>query len=150
MTHRTTRTAALAEVVQLFDPRGAPLPLFRPTLELHFAADQLLEARLVAVVADLVWRRIERDQLFHLSAETRGPIFAGGFLPAVAIEIDVRLATRSLPMLALRAEDIAEAGALLTSGRADEELLWTESWYALYVRQQRGPISTGFRTVWAA
>jgi hypothetical protein len=141
--------ARLGPALTFYDRQCEPLPIRSPEIELHRVEGQVTEVRLTFRVDPLVWRRIDTDALFHLGAEARGPTFAGGFLEGVDFELEVRLARSSMPMLTLRAEDEFEAGALLVAGGPGEELLATESWYALYVKQPRGPIKTGFQTIYA-
>ncbi len=138
----------LGDHMVLHDREGAGVPVLRCRLELYQAGDQLAEVRLAFAVNADVWRRIDADALFHLTPEARGPVFAGGFQPG-DVELDVRLARASLPLVALRAETAADAARLFAGSRPTDELARTESWYALHVKQPLGRLKTGFRTVWA-
>lgn len=144
-----THTAKLGPSLVLYPPSGEPLEIQRPALQTTWQGDQLLDAVLVFEVPVATWARIDRENLFHLEPDARGPTFAGGFEPAPEIEIEARLRPQSLPVVAVQAEDEFDAGALLVAAAPGDELIRTESWFAMYVKQRRGPVKTGFQTRWA-
>ena len=104
--------------------------------------------------------RVERQNLFSLTDDVRGPTFAGGFLDGEPIRIEASLdpklfdellreMDRQRALLDLDCDSIYYAAAALIGSGPDSPLHETESYRAMYVTQARGPVRTGFKTNWA-
>ncbi len=130
-------------------PSGEPLPITDVGIALTTDDDgQLTELRLTFRLAAALWARLDAEQLFGLVPEVRGPLFAGGFLPEPDLEVEARLDAEHCPALQPLADNIYALGARLLP-EADNPLRRTESWKALVIKQQRGPIKTGMQTTWS-
>jgi len=133
--------------ISLYAPSGEALPLTEVLLRLDLEGEQLVGCRLEFELPHHVWERVDQEALFHLDPDVRGPCFGGGFEPGIPIEIEARLQPSSLPLVSLQANDVYEAGVLLMDAAPGSELVSTESWYALVVKQRFvGPVKTGFVT----
>jgi hypothetical protein len=118
------------------------------SLVLTYADGELVECRVEFAITHQQWEKVDGEHLFNLTPEVRGPSFLEHFEPDNDIEIEVRLDTGALAFLETFAEDADQAAALLADASEDSELLLTERWFALNVKQQSGPIKAGFSTSW--
>ena len=102
----------------------------------------LQELRLRFQLSPEDWKRVDREQLFHLSPEVRGPIFGGELAEEVEVEVEARLSTAGLALVGVLAENPQDAERIFLQAGAAHELRQSESWYALYVKQ---PLGTGMK-----
>ena len=142
----TTERIKVAPRIELFPPTGEPLVLEDVRLETEFDGEVIREVRLIGWLAPDAWRRVDDGGWFHLAPDVRGPTFAGGFDPDARIEIEARLDAEVLTLEAVLNEDDFEIAARLLGASPDARVRSTEAWWGLYVKQQRGPIKTGFAT----
>lgn len=138
----------VAPRLTLFTPDDLPLPVRDVYLTSTWDGPQMIEAVLQFTVAPEEWGEIDRGGWFHLCPDVRGPTFAGGFEPDQDVEIEARLGEPGTMIMAMLSEDPYDAGALLVRAEPGNELVRTETWYALYVKQERGPVKVGFQTKW--
>ena len=142
----TTRAAVSPLAFQT--PGGEPLPVREGWLALTYADGELVECRLEFAITHDQWETVDSGHLFNLEPAVRGPSFLEHFEPDCDVEIEARLDERALSFLETFAEDVVEAATLLAEASESSELLHTERWYALNVKQQSGPIKAGFSTSW--
>lgn len=113
------------------------------------------EVRLTFSVPPEVYRRIEREELFHLEPQLRGP-GAERFDPDSDVQIEARLDPPLLPGIAVFGDDIVQVGPRFSALAAGSPLLETESWFALHVTvevlrdAEGGSLREGFSTLHAA
>lgn len=151
MGDRDTTEIKVCPQLDLYPPGGEILAAEKIRTSITFAGDQLVELRLIFQVSFADWQRIDAGGWFHLGEEdAKGPIFGGDFDPAKPIEIEATLRTQSLPLVAISSEDIWDIGALFLDATPGSELISTENWFALYVKQDALPgLKTGLQTKWA-
>jgi hypothetical protein len=103
------------------------------------------------VVSFATYEVIDRDALFHLDQEKRGPTFGGAFYPGKDVEMDLRLAQRHWPLVnAFHASSLDELRREFLAIGSDHVLLDSNSYYGLYVKQRSSPeLAVGYRTDWA-
>ena len=113
------------------------------------------EVRLTFTVPPDRYARIDREGLFHLDAESRGP-GAGSFAPASDVTIEARLDSSLLPGIAVMGADIVEVGPRFSALAAGSPLLEDGNWYALHVTvevlrdAEGGSLREGYSTRHAA
>jgi len=147
-----------------FDVAGADvLPATAHELTYVRNGDIVREAQLELELSAEAYRRVDREQLFHLGSQERGP-GAGGFVPGEVVRLTVRLAAERLPDLVFDAPEPSDAGRLLeqvSAAGAGSSLLSAESWFALSVTSpvelpaddpvaESGELTSGYATTWAA
>lgn len=137
-----------------FAVEGAePLPATAVELTYARAGGAVAEVRLDVDVAPEVYARIDREQLFGLTADARGP-GAAGFAPSGTVRLTLRLAGGELPGLAAAAGDPRAAARMLESAGGGSPLLSAASWLALSVTAATpgadGSLAAGYATGWAA
>lgn len=120
------------------------------------------EVQLELELSPAAYRRVDREQLFHLRSQDRGP-GADRFASGKVVRLTLRLAADELPDLVAAAPDPAAAGRLLeelSHARAGSPPLSAESWFALSVTSpvelpgdepvaQSGDLAHGYATTWA-
>ncbi len=139
-------------------PSGSPFAVQAESLSLDFEDDALTGCRVTFVVGPLEYQEVLRRWLFHLTPESRLP---GGesFDPGADVRLEARLDEDLLDRLA-GTDSTAESSVakLLQISRTDpaDELVASESWYALHVSQQvplpeglEGVLHAGYSTTWA-
>jgi hypothetical protein len=126
-------------------PAGEPLPITNVGIEMTTDGGHITELRLTFNLAPALWARLDTEQLFGLNAQARGALFAGGFEPEPDVEVEARLNPEHLAPLHAFSDNVYMVGAKVMAA-ADNPLRLTESWKALYIKQQRGPIKTGMQT----
>ena len=129
----------------LYPPTGAPLPVTGVGITMTLDEGSITELRMHFEMAPALWARLDDEQLFGLTEAARGPLFAGGFNPTPDVEVEVRLDTEHLAGLQPFADNIYTVGGKLLPAE-DNPLRQTESWKALVIKQQRGPLKTGMKT----
>ena len=137
--------------LDLFGPDGSVVHVTKVRNGITFVDGHLAELRLLCEIDQATWKRIDGGRWFHLENDARGPIFGGEFNGDKPIELEATLKTQSLPLVAISTEDVWDIGALFLDATADSELLKTESWFALYVKQETGikGLKSGMQTKYA-
>lgn len=143
-----TERLRIATELTLDTPAGAALITHDVTGEVTFEQGTVTSVVCTFHVDWTDWERIDREQLFALAPEVRGPVFAGGFQEGVRVEIEARLTDASIPLASILGHDEFDVGALLYPS-GPPEFRHTESWLAMFVKQADGPLKVGFRTTWA-
>jgi len=138
----------IAPALQLHAPGGEELQVREVRARIVYDGGALRDVQLWFDVTPEDWARIDAGHWFHLDPEVRGPCFAGGFHDRAPITIEARLGTDQTTLISLVGEGIWEIGAVLYGGELHPAVHQTESWYALVVKQPRGPVSTGFMTTY--
>ena len=138
----------IATELMLEPPTGGPLTTRDVTGEVSFDNGAVTAVVCTFCLDWADWQRVDREQLFRLSPEVRGPSFAGGFRQGAPVEIEARLDDASVPLASILGDDEFEIGALLYPS-GPPEFRKTESWLAMFVKQAEGPVKVGFRTTWA-
>lgn len=124
--------------------------------------DAVREAQLELELSAEAYGRVDREQLFHLGTQERGP-GAGSFVPGEVVRLTVRLAAEQLPDLVADATEPSDAGRLLEQlsvAGTGSPLLSADSWFALSVTSpvelpaddpvaQSGELASGYATTWA-
>jgi hypothetical protein len=117
---------------------------------LHHLDTLLIDCCLIFSVPKEHYQNIDRNALFNLKPELRGPFTNGEFLPNYPIQITATLQ----PDLLIHLQDHATREAAttylqtLSQTQPDHILLNPESWYALDVTQTQDTLTTGYRTLW--
>lgn len=124
--------------------------------------DAVVEVQLELELSAEAYGRVDREQLFHLGSQERGP-GAGDFAPGEVVRLTVRLAADGLPDLLADAPEPSDAGRRLEQlsvAGAGFGLLSARSWFALSVTSpvelpaddpvaQSGELASGYATTWA-
>lgn len=97
-----------AELV-LQNPSGAPLKIQFTTFRLTQLDNKITECCLTFQVSPSLYSYIERESLFNLKSDIRGPFMGESFLPEPNIQIEAALQPRLLPDLL---ESITNAGGV--------------------------------------
>jgi hypothetical protein len=125
----------------------------------------IVEACYLTLGMDLeMYQRIDQGAWFNLAVDVREIGWERGFKSDRPIEIEAKLVPHLLFSLfstgataASIAVDLFKASAKATSTDTDpDEMLLTENWYALYVKQEiplppgfgEGSLKEGYRTQW--
>jgi hypothetical protein len=106
-----------------------------------------------------IYQQIDHEELFNLSLDVRKNISEDKFSPEKPIEIEIRPDRDLFIELLEQGETAEEIGNyLLRSNDIDGgNLLWTNRWYALYVKQtiqlpleleKIGDLKVGYSTIW--
>lgn len=148
--------AAIAGQLVFYERANQPLPADTRDLTLLRSEDTITECRLTIQVTYDQYRHIDTTALFNLGPGTRGPRSQGDFLPDQAIAIELALKPEYLPHLLNQGATAEAATAVLSQlsqeppGTPDEisDLLRTESWLALSVKQTQPDGETGYTTLW--
>ena len=120
------------------------------------------EAQLELELEPEAYSRVDREQLFHLGLQQRGP-GAEGFVAGEVVRLTLRLGASQLPDLLAEAADPAAAARLLEErsvAGAGSIVLASDSWFALSVTSpvelpgdhsvaRGGELAGGFATTWA-
>ena len=137
-------------------PAGEPLSAQLIHFAYHTADDGTVNVEVVAQVGRADYERVDKEHLFHLLPEVRGP-GADGFDPQGPVRLELRLKSILVPQLYGATHDPLVAGNQLAD-QADaggSVLLDTESWYAQSVMTDvdlpeglEGQLRMGYRTAW--
>lgn len=154
-----TKTSLYAMNVSLAmqTPSGRPIEVDAADLIFGEEDGEVLECRMIAHVRPGAYERIEKENLFNLAPESRGPAFGGSLDPEREVKIELALDVDVLDGLLEQVSNVKEAAKYLSSRDLDDPLLLTENWYALYLTQQvdlpddlgEGTLNVGYKTSWA-
>ena len=148
--------AAVAGQLAFYDRTHHPLLADSRDLTLLRSENPVTECRLTIQVTYDQYRHIDTTALFNLGPGTRGPRSQGNFLSDQAIDIELALKPEYLPLLLAQGATAESAAAVLVQlsqeppGTADDisDLLRTESWLALSVKQIQADGEKGYTTLW--
>ncbi|MGB4860959.1 MAG: YbjN domain-containing protein [Tepidiformaceae bacterium] len=133
-------------------PTGDPIAVHGIDLAVDRIDGALREARLTFSVPLEHYQRIDREELFHLERQGRGP-GADRFEADDDVQVEARLDSALLPGFAALGDDIMETGPKFGALAAGSPLLETESWYAMHVTievmrdAEGGSLREGYSTV---
>lgn len=136
----------------LKDRSQSPLTVRVINLTLTKLENEVIECHLTLLVNPELYQRIDSEAMFNLKPEVRSPLSGGNFLPEIDIQIEISLQPSLLPSPLEQAIDAMEAATYivnLNQEHPDNQLLSTESWLALYVKQLQATDETGYSTIWA-
>ena len=142
------------------DRSGAALKIQVSELAVDTLEGSIIKCVMTFQVSPEVYQHIDAEALFNLAPEVRGPLAGGAFEADVAIEIEAKLDSAFIFSIAMEIESVdALANYFKDIGQhqPDHELLSSESWLALYVKQQvplppdigEGTLKLGYSTAWA-
>ncbi|MEH2204242.1 MAG: YbjN domain-containing protein [Nostoc sp.] len=147
-----TENHQLDSELTLHDSSQSPLSVRAIALSLTTQDNELIECRLTFQVNPQLYQRIDTAALFNLKPDARNPLSSGKFLSKPDITIEVSLKPDLLPLLAEHAIKIDEAAKYflnLSQEQPDNQILFTESWLGLSVKQQQESGEIGYRTLWS-
>ncbi|MEH2124219.1 YbjN domain-containing protein [Nostoc sp.] len=136
----------------LHDSSQSPLTVRAITLTLTKQNNELIECRLTFQVNPQLYQRIDTTALFNLKPDARNPLSSGKFLSEPDITIETSLKPDLLPLFAEHAVNIDETAKYivnLSQEQPDNQILLTESWLGLSVKQQQESGEIGYRTLWS-
>ncbi|MEH2281898.1 MAG: hypothetical protein V7K90_11315 [Nostoc sp.] len=136
----------------LHDSSQSPLNVRSISLSLTKQNNELIECRLTFQVNPQLYQRIDTTALFNLKPDARNPLLSGKFLSEPDITIETSLKPDLLPLLAEHAINIDETAKYilnLSQEQLDSQILCTESWLGLSVKQQQESGEIGYRTLWS-
>ena len=158
----------------LLTPLGELLNIQKAGLKLIKDQDTLNECQLSFSISLTLYQRITTDTLFHLRPELLNSILSGDLHPNTPIKITAMLQPQLLPFLLQKATDpdaiidylarlshtVRDLASEYSYTKDDNKsaseaptdsfpLLKTESWFALYVKQQQPSIEVSYRTFWS-
>jgi len=93
-----------------------------------------------------IWQRIDTQEVFHLTQQTRGPMPPFAELKAgEPVELDLVLEPILLKQLPPSIKTLTDLANMLLKQPSPTG---SEDWYAVHVKQQRGAMKVGFRSEW--
>ncbi|MDZ7963400.1 MAG: YbjN domain-containing protein [Nostoc sp. DedSLP03] len=147
-----TETHQLDSELTLYDSSQLSLKIWAIALSLTTQNNELIECRLTFQVNLQLYQRIDTTALFNLKPDVRNPLSSGKFLSEPDITIETSLKPDLLPLLAEYAVNIDETAKYilnLSQEQPDNQILFTESWLGLSVKQQQESGEIGYRTFWS-
>ncbi len=149
-----TETHQINTDLTLHNSSQIPLTVRALTLTLTTQDNELIACRLTFEVTPQLYNRIDTEALFNLKPDARNQLSSEKFLSAGDITIETSLKPDLLPLLSEHAVKIEEAANYilnLSQEQPDNQILFTESWLGLSVKQQQeaGEIGIGYRTLWS-
>ncbi|MFN6525457.1 YbjN domain-containing protein [Nostoc sp. ChiSLP03a] len=136
----------------LHDSSQYPLIVRAIALSLTKQNNELIACRLTLQINPQLYQRIDTTALFNLKPDVRNPLSSGKFLSEPDITIETSLKPDLLPLLAEYAVNIDETAKYilnLSQEQPDNQILFTESWLGLSVKQQQESGEIGYRTFWS-
>lgn len=147
-----TETHQLDTELTLHDSSQSPLTIRAIALTLTKQDNELIACRLTFEVTPQLYQRIDTAALFNLKPDARNPLSSGKFLSEPDITIVTSLKPDLLPLLVEHAVNIDETAKYilnLSQKQPDNQILFTESWLGLSVKQQPESGEIGYRTLWS-
>lgn len=141
-------TIRVAPELRLTAPDGQALLAREVRVRVAYDGAVLRDVVLLLELSPEDWDRADAGGWFNAPPDVRSPCFAGGFHDQAPVEVEAALDSDAVTLVALVTEDIWEVGAAIRFARVTPALHRTESWRAQIVKQQRGPLKTGFTTTW--
>ncbi len=112
---------------------------------------EIKECQLIGNLDLALYQQIENQELFQLQPQLKGRISSGEFNPNLPLTITIYLEPELLPNLEKQAAGAkSAANYLLKLGETqpDTELLQTDNWFTLTVKQQQPNQEITLRTFW--
>ncbi|MBE9105348.1 YbjN domain-containing protein, partial [Nostoc cf. edaphicum LEGE 07299] len=147
-----TENHQLDSELTLHDSSQSPLTVRAIALSLTKQDDELIACRLTLQINPQLYHRIDTAALFNLKPDARNSLSSGKFLSEPDITIETSLKPDLLPLLAEHAVNIDETAKYilnLNQEQPDNQILFTESWLGLSVKQQQESGEIGYRTLWS-
>lgn len=136
----------------LHESSQSPLTVRAIALTLTTQDNEIIACRLTFQVNPQLYQRIDTAALFNLKPDARNPVSSEKFLSEPDITIETSLKPDLLPLLAEHAINIDETAKYilnLSQEQPDNQILFTESWLGLSVKQQQESGEIGYRTLWS-
>lgn len=121
------------------------------SLILETEAEKTKQCRLVFEADYCLYQEIESEELFDLRPQFKADIFGGQFLDELPLQITILLDPDLLPKLGRQYNDagsVANYIDRLSQKSQFNQLIQTNSWVALLVKQIQTTGEVGFRTFW--
>jgi hypothetical protein len=147
-----TENHQLDSELTLHDSSQSPLTVRAIALTLSKQDNELIACRLTFQVNPQLYQRIDTDALFNLKPDARNQLSSDKFLSEGDITIEASLKPDLLPLLAEHAINIDETAKYilnLSQEEPDNQILFTESWLGLSVKQQQESGEIGYLTLWS-
>ncbi|MEH2168455.1 MAG: YbjN domain-containing protein [Nostoc sp.] len=147
-----TETHQLNSELTLHDSSESSLTIRAIALTFTTQDNEIIACRLTFCVNPQLYQRIDTAALFNLKPDARNPLSSGKFLSEPDITIETSLKPDLLPLLAEHALNIDETAKYilnLSQEQPDNQILFTESWLGLSVKQRQESGEIGYRTLWS-
>jgi hypothetical protein len=147
-----TENYQLDSELTLLDSSQTPLTVRAVTFTLSKQDTELIACRLTFEVTPQRYQRIDTEALFNLKPDARNQLSSQKFLNEPDITIEASLKPDLLPLLAeyaLNNEEAANYILKLSQEQPKHQILFTESWLALSVKQQQESGEIGYTTLWS-
>jgi hypothetical protein len=129
-------------------------------VDLLDGTQNIVNCFLTIIVSPENYQQIDTNELFHLYPEARGQIFGGKLESDLDVEIEARIDPSFIFAISTQiktVENLADRLYHLSQNEPEDALLNTESWFALYVKQNvelppefgDGKLKVGYSTTWA-
>ncbi|BAY64743.1 hypothetical protein NIES22_48430 [Calothrix brevissima NIES-22] len=138
--------------ITFYDSSQSPLNVRAVNLTFTTKDNKLIACCLTFEVTPELYQRIDKEALFNLQPDARNPLSSQQFLNEPNITIEVSLKPDLLPLLAEYSSNIEAAVNYilkLSEEQPDHQLLFTESWLGLSVKQQQESGEIGYNTLWS-
>jgi hypothetical protein len=110
------------------------------------------KVNLLLTINNEIYQQIDKQELFNLKSEIRKPITGGQFKPEFDYHIEITLKPEFLPQLLAKAKTKEEAFnylADLSENEPNSDLLNSENWLALSIKQNQKGKEVGYQTFWS-
>lgn len=138
--------------ITFFDSSQSPLTVRAVTLTFTKQDNELIVCRLTFKVTPQLYQRIDKEALFNLQSDARNQVSSQQFLQEPDITIEASLKPDLLPLLAEYSSNIEAAANYilqLSQEQPAHQLLFTENWLGLSVKQQQESGKIGYTTLWS-
>ncbi|MBD2356006.1 YbjN domain-containing protein [Tolypothrix sp. FACHB-123] len=147
-----TENYIINKLFKLYDSSQSPLTVRAVTLTFTRKDNELIACCLTFEVTLELYQRIDTEALFNLKPDARNQLSSQKFLEAPNITIEASLKPDLLPLLTeytVNDEEAANYILKISQEQPDHQLLFTESWLALSVKQQQESGEIGYTTLWS-
>ena len=141
------------------DRDNQALPVETIELSVDEMDGSIVRCFLAFKISYAVYETVDREELFNLLPDTRGEIFGGQLDATQDVEIEAKLDPGFIFDIAMTIHSIEDLAAHLrdlNQNQPESDLLASESWYALNVKQSvplpaefgAGTLKVGYKTTW--
>jgi hypothetical protein len=158
MASQTLHLPFVGELV-FHDGDNQPLPVQTIELSVDTLNDSIIRCFLAFKISYAAYETVDSKELFNLLPDSRGEIFGGKLDTTVDVEIEAKLDPGFIFDIAMSIHSLEELAAHLrdlNQNQPESDLLASESWYALNVKQSvplppefgAGSLKVGYKTTW--